>query len=84
MPLAEPGKVIAQGATVSGPMDISEGTLRGSVTIGRYSILNPAVQFVPPFPHANLGIALLSQFALTVDQKNRRGGSPTTGARRSC
>ncbi len=32
----------------------------------------PAVQFVPPFPHANLGIALLSQFALTVDQKNKR------------
>jgi hypothetical protein len=72
VPLAQPARVIAQGATVSGPMDISEGTLRGSVTIGRYVITNPAVQFVPPFPHANLGIALLSQFALTFDQKNKR------------
>src|SRR5205085_10387444 len=34
VPLAAPAKVIAQGATVSGPMDISEGLLRGSVTIG--------------------------------------------------
>jgi hypothetical protein len=72
VPLAAPARVIAQGATVSGPMDISEGMLRGSVTIGRYAMVNPAVQFVPPFPHANLGIALLSQFALTFDQKNRR------------
>src|SRR4051812_15924300 len=67
VPLAAPAKVVAQGATVSGPMDVSEGALRGTVTIGRYSILNPAVQFVPPFPHANLGIALLSQFSLTFD-----------------
>jgi hypothetical protein len=72
VPLAGAAKVIAQGVTVSGPMDISEGTLRGAVTVGRYAILNPAIQFVPPFPHANLGIALLSQFALTFDQKNKR------------
>jgi len=72
VPLAGPAKVVAQGATVSGSMDISEGALRGTVTVGRYSILNPTIQFVPPFPHANLGIALLSQFALTVDQKNKR------------
>ena len=72
VPLAGPAKVVAQGATVSGSMDISEGALRGTVTVGRYSILNPTIQFVPPFPHANLGIALLSQFALTFDQKNKR------------
>jgi len=72
VPLAAPAKVIAQGATVSGPMDVSEGALRGTVTIGRYAIVNPAIQFVPPFPHANIGIALLSQFALTFDQKNKR------------
>jgi len=72
VPLAGPAKVVGQGTTVSGPMDISEGALRGTVTVGRYSILNPTIQFVPPFPHANLGIALLSQFALTFDQKNKR------------
>jgi hypothetical protein len=72
VPLATPAKVIGRGATVSGPIDISEGMLNGSVTIGRYAILNPAIQFVPPFPDANLGIALLSQFSLTFDQKNKR------------
>jgi hypothetical protein len=72
VPLAAPATVVAQGMTVSGPMDVSESTLHGTVMIGRHAIANPAIQFVPPFPHANIGIALLSQFALTFDQKNKR------------
>ena len=52
------------------------GRLAGTVTIGRYSFANPTVTIrpLPPgFPtEAIVGARVLSQFTVTLDQKNAR------------
>ena len=72
LPLASPPIVVGRAVTVSGPMEISAAPLKGAVTIGRYAIADPTLEFTPAMPHGNLGIDVLSQFAITFDQQNRR------------
>ena len=52
--------------------EVSAAPLKGAVTIGRYVIADPMLEFTPSMPHANLGIDVLSLFAITFDQQNRR------------
>jgi hypothetical protein len=58
--------------TVSGPMEISEAPLKGNVDIGRHEIAEPTLQFTPAMRRGNLGIGVLSEFTLTIDQQNQR------------
>ena len=53
-------------------MEISAAPLKGAVTIGRYAIADPTLEFTPAMPHGNLGIDVLSLFAITFDQQNLR------------
>ena len=72
LPLASAPVVVGKAFTVSGPMEISEAALKGNVDIGRYQIAEPTLQFTPAMRLANLGIGVLSEFALTIDQQNHR------------
>jgi predicted aspartyl protease len=72
LPLTSAPVVVGKAVTVSGPMEISEAALKGNVEIGRHQIVDPTLQFTPAMRQANLGIGVLSEFALTIDQQNRR------------
>jgi hypothetical protein len=70
--LAAPPVPVGSAMTVSGPIELSGAALQGDVSIGRYLLTQPWAEFTPAFAHANVGIDVLSRFALTFDQKNRR------------
>lgn len=72
LPLSSAPVVVGKAVTVSGPMEISEAALKGNVEIGRHQIAEPTLQFTPARRLANLGIGVISEFALTIDQQNRR------------
>ena len=74
--------VIELGETVrrgDGEVDVRRSdagdtvVLKGDFTIGRYTIENPTVHFVDiGRSTGNVGAAVLSQFAITIDPANRR------------
>ena len=72
LPLGAPPAVVGKAMTVSGPMEISEAPLKGNVEIGSHQIAEPTLQFTPAMRQGNLGIGVLSEFALTIDQQNKR------------
>ena len=72
LPLAAPPKKVGQATTVSGPMDVNESDLKGSIAIGRHAIAEPTVGFSSAMRDALLGMHALRNFAITFDQKNKR------------
>lgn len=63
---------IGRGRTVAGESVIYGASLNGIVKLGNYRFENPAVQFFDRLTHLNLGYGFISQFAITIDQKNHR------------
>lgn len=57
---------------LSGTSLIREVTLAAPLRIGRHVIERPAATFSEDFHEWNIGSALLQDFVLTIDQKNRR------------
>ena len=57
---------------VSGSSLIREVTLAAPLRIGGHAIERPAATFSEDFHEWNIGSALLQDFVLTIDQKNRR------------
>lgn len=70
--LASPLKTVARAATVSGPMDMSAAPLDGNVTIGRYTIANPTLEFAPGTERGVLGLPVLRQFLVQFDLHSGR------------
>ena len=63
--------------TPAGPAEVKAGKLRGDLKIGPHIFKNPEVKFAdlgPMVDHdcGNVGSDLLKDFAMTIDQKNRR------------
>ena len=63
---------VGRARTVNREFEIKEATLAGEIRLGAYRFPSPVIRFAEVFPHANLGVAVLREFALTFDQKNRR------------
>lgn len=57
---------------LSGSQAIREVTLAAPLQIGGHAIARPAVTFSEDFHEWNIGSALLQDFVITIDQKNRR------------
>jgi hypothetical protein len=58
--------------TVDGELQVSVATLDGVAKLGQFAINNPQIRFVEAMPFGNIGYEILSQFAVTLDTKNRR------------
>ncbi|MBT8484524.1 MAG: PDZ domain-containing protein [Phycisphaerales bacterium] len=72
LPLRTPPFVVGRGRTASGAFEIRRATLDGVAAIGPHRLSDPELHFNDMFPHANLGGVVLSQFAVTIDQRAKR------------
>lgn len=63
---------VGRGRTVGGEAVIYGAKMNGKVTIAGYEVENPRVAFFDRLRNINLGYDVLSPFAITIDQKNRR------------
>ena len=72
LPLSSPPKVVGRGRTLSNTFEVKAAPLDGNVAIGSVVLERPMLDFQPVFPMANVGARVLSDLAVTFDQKNQR------------
>ena len=77
LPLKGKPRVVGMARTPEGSSEVRAATLDGIVKMGRHEFTDPDIDFVDLGPMkrygaGNIGSRLLRQFAVTVDQKNRR------------
>jgi hypothetical protein len=73
LPLVAPPVEAGHARTVDQDVAAHTAKLKGSLTLGRYSLENPTLAFSAlHLGVANLGPPLLRQFSLTIDPANRR------------
>jgi hypothetical protein len=65
--------VVGRGRSISGEVEIKQGQAKETVRLGRYEFAQPEVTFPAPSDSVgNIGGKVLSEFAITFDQKNAR------------
>jgi hypothetical protein len=62
----------AKAKTVDGEWTIHRAPLKGTVTIGRFKLTDPPVDFMDGAPIGNIGYQILKDYRLTLDRKNLR------------
>ncbi|HEY7546176.1 MAG TPA: pepsin/retropepsin-like aspartic protease family protein, partial [Blastocatellia bacterium] len=73
VPLSSEPVVVGKARTVNNEFEIKAATLKGSARIGKHEFPQLRVTFSDiSRTSANIGAAILRQFALTFDQKNNR------------
>lgn len=72
MRLASFPRIAGSSTSVSGVVPIREVALTAPLMIGAHRIERPNVTFADEFDVANIGSALLQDFVMTFDQRNRR------------
>lgn len=72
LPLEDKPKEIGRGKTVAGEAIIYGAKLKDTVRLGNNVFERPDITFFDRLVHLNIGYGLVSQFAITIDQKNRR------------
>jgi hypothetical protein len=65
-------RLAGNSAGISGSSEIREVTLAAPLRIGGHVIQRPAATFSEDFHEWNIGSALLQDFVIMIDQKNRR------------
>jgi hypothetical protein len=70
--LATAPRDAGKARTVTHEIDMKEAQLLENIALGRFSFSRPLVGFPAPFPFANVGSLILSQFAVTFDQRHNR------------
>jgi hypothetical protein len=63
--------VIGRGRTISNDFEIKGAQLASDVKVGGYAFTKPFLTLNPIFPIGNFGAAVLRNFAVTFDQKNK-------------
>jgi hypothetical protein len=58
--------------TVTNVVDVKTAQLRDNIRLGTFTFPRPQITFPAPFPFPNIGSRILSQFAVTFDQKHDR------------
>lgn len=72
LPLDSKPVEVGRARSVAGESIIYGAKISGNVKIGNYQFENPQIAFFDRLTHINIGFDFLRQFAITVDQKNRR------------
>ena len=72
LPLEDKPKEIGRPRTVGGEAVIYGAKLNDTVKLGSNIFEKPDITFFDRLVHLNIGYGIVSQFALTIDQKNRR------------
>lgn len=72
LPLEAKPIEVGKARTVGGEAIIYGAKLKDNVKLGDYLFENPNVTFFGRLVHLNIGYGFVSQFALTIDQKNER------------
>jgi hypothetical protein len=72
LPLASYRRVIGKGGSISNEFEISEVRLQDTISVGQYLFPEPTITFTDIYSDVNIGSTMLSEFAITFDQKNRR------------
>ena len=70
--LASEPRVAGRAHTVSSEIEIREASVKETMRLGGYEFQQPTVSFSEIFRDANIGLKLLKNFAVTLDQKNMR------------
>lgn len=65
-------RLAGNSTSVSGTTAIREVKLADPLIIGMYKLPKPSVTFSDDFEEANIGSSILQEFAVTLDQRNRR------------
>lgn len=69
--LASAPVVVGKANTVSNEIEIKQVRLKDTIKLGSFEFAEPTVSF-PALSVANIGSKILSEFAITFDQKNKR------------
>ncbi len=72
LPLRSEPVVVGLARTINGEFEIREAQLDGSITIGDHVFEDPTVVVQDRFPFVNVGLQVLRDFAITVDQRENR------------
>jgi hypothetical protein len=72
LPLAEPPRVVGRGKTVNAELEIWAAPLKGQVSWGTVALEAPRLDMIPGLREPLIGCAVLSRFAVTIDQANKR------------
>ena len=67
-----PPTTVGVARTVSGETEIKAGQVRGTIRLGGFAFVDPAVTFPAVSADGNIGAAVMQEFAITFDQKNSR------------
>lgn len=70
--LAEQPRTVGRARTATGEFELQMAQMNGNIKLGGLDFASPRLIFATPFKTANVGVPLLSQMRITVDQKNNR------------
>ncbi|HSS19774.1 MAG TPA: retropepsin-like aspartic protease [Pyrinomonadaceae bacterium] len=70
--LASEPVTVGRASSISNVFEIKEVRLAEAIKLGSFEFAQPKVTFPTVAEHANIGSAILQEFALTFDQKNER------------
>jgi hypothetical protein len=72
LPLAGPPAEAGRARTVTNEFVVYEAALNASAFLGSHELPRPTLQFSEIFPRANVGMQVLRDFAVTIDQRHGR------------
>ena len=61
-----------RGRTVAGETIVYSATFSGDISLGSYTVTDPNVRFFGRLRQTNIGYDFLKDFAITIDQRNKR------------
>jgi hypothetical protein len=70
--LAAPARSAGKARSITGETEIKAAEVKGIIRLGRFEFTDPTVIFPALSEDANVGAAVLREFAITFDQKNDR------------
>jgi hypothetical protein len=65
-------RIVGHGRTINGEFEVWGAKLRDPLRLGAHEFPNPDVRLNDRFPMTNVGYQVLRDFAVTIDQANRR------------
>ncbi len=72
VPLKAPARVVGKAISALGEREVLGGDLQGSVTVGPYSVEDPAVSFSMPGADANVGYPAIRHLTIVLDPASKR------------
>jgi hypothetical protein len=70
--LAGPSRSAGRARSLTGEMEIKAAEIKGVIRLGGFEFADPTIHFPALSADANVGAAVLREFAITFDQKNNR------------